>query len=797
MAEWQDVAEWETISTSGMEWNVFLRELHDAIQQQLTESHVQYFSDLSEAEKELFMQRATKALEGGSAYTNLYKKVSVLMDQNLNEEVSRQLLEDAPMDTKSDLIIENAEEGALSLLRKWPDMKDKLHICLNQPLPLPLRQTAWRLHLNNSRVRKQYIDLLSANPRAAISEYDYEISQRCEQLIKSEPTLADLRGSVGIFYGMKAVLSYYHSSMKTKNRLRDVDHLLIVPFMHVSAPNISKKEPPPGRVVALLVEEFKTFMEGRPGFVIDSGSEAHTDEVMAFVDKVAKMLQAKHPDACKVIAEKYSPSKEKIVATETGSFALLTEALLSVVRPMIRSMFVTYLKPDTLLYVWDQYVIGQDTPGFPTEWLTIVTVTILGLVKEKLKEANSPAAMEKILKEEVPKLTIPQLQYEVKQHHYKELYSMLTRDSKAAVPVLDPTQALHPPWRHWYNDVIPPYTKPQDRRKAREEREAERERFLQQQKDLETHRREQDARDRRDEEEEYLRMAAADRQRVEQERIRLEEQIEEERRRRLEAEQRAADEIEQLKRQIAALQNQKPCVKPKKYVFTLNEGVGRMRGRWVGGGAEGGGWKGAEGGRKGEIRVKGREERGRWWEGERDTLCLPPPPLIYLIQEKIQSPHVYILQPTPSPIPSRASYISRILIPPPPSRASRPPTVPAVIPVPRTPTPAKTPVEQKNQIVTDFLQRVLLGVNKVAHADSFPREKAELDGETEGYLQQNVKDIKRAQKEIFGHYLKPGEFDGMDPKRQQETSEKMIKLMQKWREERRAKDLEEHDGKDF
>ena len=47
-------------------------------------------------------------------------------------------------------------------------------------------------------VRKQYIDLLNSNPRLAISEYDYEISQRCEQLIKSEPTFADLRGSVGM-----------------------------------------------------------------------------------------------------------------------------------------------------------------------------------------------------------------------------------------------------------------------------------------------------------------------------------------------------------------------------------------------------------------------------------------------------------------------------------------------------------------------------------------------------------------------------------------------------------------------
>ena len=39
-----------------------------------------------------------------------------------------------------------------------------------------------------------------------------------------------------------------------------------------------------------------------------------------------------------------------------------------------------------------------------------------------------------------------------------------------------PFPAIHPPWRHWYNDLIPPYTKPQDRRRAREERDAERER---------------------------------------------------------------------------------------------------------------------------------------------------------------------------------------------------------------------------------------------------------------------------------------------------------------------------------
>jgi hypothetical protein len=34
-----------------------------------------------------------------------------------------------------------------------------------------------------------------------------------------------------------------------------------------------RKEPPAGRVVALLVEEFETLMAGRPGFVEDSGSD--------------------------------------------------------------------------------------------------------------------------------------------------------------------------------------------------------------------------------------------------------------------------------------------------------------------------------------------------------------------------------------------------------------------------------------------------------------------------------------------------------------------------------------------
>lgn len=39
----------------------------------------------------------------------------------------------------------------ISLLKKWPEMKSKLHVCFNQPLAPPIRQLAWKLFLANPK----------------------------------------------------------------------------------------------------------------------------------------------------------------------------------------------------------------------------------------------------------------------------------------------------------------------------------------------------------------------------------------------------------------------------------------------------------------------------------------------------------------------------------------------------------------------------------------------------------------------------------------------------------------------
>lgn len=83
-------------------------------------------------------------------YNNLYKTVSNKLDEGINSDVADKLLVEEPMESKSDLLIENCEEGALTLMKKYTEMKSKLTVCLNKSLPLAIRQLAWRLFLSNS-----------------------------------------------------------------------------------------------------------------------------------------------------------------------------------------------------------------------------------------------------------------------------------------------------------------------------------------------------------------------------------------------------------------------------------------------------------------------------------------------------------------------------------------------------------------------------------------------------------------------------------------------------------------------
>ena len=50
-------------------------------------------------------------------------------------------------------------------------------------------------------------------------------------------------------------------------------YMLAIPFVHVNKSKLSRTEPPSGPIVALLAEEFYTFITTRPKFMIQKHSQ--------------------------------------------------------------------------------------------------------------------------------------------------------------------------------------------------------------------------------------------------------------------------------------------------------------------------------------------------------------------------------------------------------------------------------------------------------------------------------------------------------------------------------------------
>lgn len=73
-----------------------------------------------------------------------------MLDQSVNNQVAKKMLEDNPIDTKTDLVLDTTSEGIITLLRKHPDQKYKLRIFLNQAMAPPIRFLAWQLFFSNA-----------------------------------------------------------------------------------------------------------------------------------------------------------------------------------------------------------------------------------------------------------------------------------------------------------------------------------------------------------------------------------------------------------------------------------------------------------------------------------------------------------------------------------------------------------------------------------------------------------------------------------------------------------------------
>ncbi|XP_072909176.1 uncharacterized protein [Hemitrygon akajei] len=239
-------------------WQEYCKELVDVVLQQLAEGHVNFFTDLSTSEKTLLVDRAAKVINEGSIYKALVSRISSTLEEQIFRHLVGKIQESKPVQTRNEAFQSHIQDGVISLLHKWPDMKSKLRILFNHSLPPDLRKLTWNLYLSNTKVRMEYLSWLSLN--VVKSSNNKEILLKCESLLSSDPTFKTLSETNYAAWAMRNVLSYYQNIQPPSMCLSESNYLLLVPLVQVSIAAATQNTTL-SSLSTQLVEEYVTFME--------------------------------------------------------------------------------------------------------------------------------------------------------------------------------------------------------------------------------------------------------------------------------------------------------------------------------------------------------------------------------------------------------------------------------------------------------------------------------------------------------------------------------------------------------
>ncbi|KAM7139782.1 uncharacterized protein RBU57_015846 [Macrochelys suwanniensis] len=276
--------------------------------------------------------------------------------------------------------------------------------------------------------------------------------------------------------------------------------------------------------------------------------------------QLMRLSSTKDPASANILAEATSMLEQKdrgLASIIQGIYSQteepqepLQKALQHMLQPAISTVFVGYLTMDTLLYVWDQVIIGLDQPAY--NCLPAFSTAFILLLRDYLKTCQSPGQVEAALRTQGPNLSVQEFQDVIRKHFFRELSSQLRRDDSDPFPVHDPTQAL-PPWSYLYRVPVPPRTKPQDRRQARAEREMLQRQHMERLKQEEKLQRFREEEQKRQQEGRLLQLLEETKGTSEAQRVYLEEQLAQEKQLRYEIQRKAEEQINGLQAEIKRL----------------------------------------------------------------------------------------------------------------------------------------------------------------------------------------------------------------------------------------------------
>ncbi|XP_030078290.1 uncharacterized protein LOC115482553 isoform X2 [Microcaecilia unicolor] len=478
----------------------------------------------------------------GDSYLALTTHISTCVEEQLYRFVAREMQDDHLPKNRSELVMSNVRTGMMSLLEKRPDMKGKLHVLFNQCLPAPLRKLTWRLHLSNTKARMEYLSHVSMNK--ATSVLDRDISLQCLSVLSSERTFQHLKDNKLAFRAMRNVLSYYHKHRSLPAGLCRTDYFLLVPLLQAvidtSTPSTSVDS-----VSTLLVEEYITFMELRPSYMRLASTEDSTGRNM--YEEVASLLHQINRDLANTIQGIYTQQANKAPdSVPTGVQCMM--------QPVVQALFAGFLSMSTLLYVWDQYIIGLDQPAY--NCLPAISAAFILLLQDHLVACQTTEDVEEVIRTQGLTLSIQQFQNVISRHFFTKFYSILCKDEHEPHPIHDPSQAI-PPWSHLSRAPLLPRTRPQDRRQAREEREMLQRQRIEKQKQEQSVRRHLEEEQRRQEESRLQRLLEETKRTFTAQRDQLLEQLSWEQQFHYETQKAADEQIKGLQAEIGRLLEQR------------------------------------------------------------------------------------------------------------------------------------------------------------------------------------------------------------------------------------------------
>nr|XP_028564539.1 uncharacterized protein LOC114585819 [Podarcis muralis] len=510
------------------EWEAFILALSDAVQQQMVESHVNALQDLSEAAKGFVLEKAVSAIQGGDAYKALMSQVSGCLEEQIYCQIAQEIQDgDRRVKNKPALLLNHLKDGVMTLLEERPELRGRLCSLFNQPLPADLRHLTWKIYLSNTKARLGYLSHLAAN--RATSRKDREISLRCQALLDSEPTFQSLKNHKLATQCLRNVLSYYHKLQGTSTPLRDQDYFLPVPLLQVIL-DLGSSTSSVESVSALLVEEFMSLKKLHPQLVRLSVSNQDASRV-SVVEEVASLLEQTDRDLARFLESVYA---------QPG-----------------------YLNMDTLLYIWDQIILGLQQPSY--NCLPVFTTIFVLLLRGRLLTCQSPVELEATLKTWGPSLLVQEFQDMMGKHFFEDLYSQLLGGNKEPAPIHDPTQTF-PPWRYrGFQAVPPPRTRPEDRRQAREERQLLEEQRLERAEQEQRLQRFRAEEQKRQQEMRFLQLLEENKRKFEMQKVHLEDQLSQERQVRYEMQMKAEEQISRLQAEMHRLAVDRKMPSPDTY----------------------------------------------------------------------------------------------------------------------------------------------------------------------------------------------------------------------------------------